>query len=618
MGELRWRVQRLEETLARHGIIAGQAAPAPAFKEKIAAAETAVAPPSPSPAVAPAALPPTPVASPQFGSYNDDAADKLSPSLESRIGSQWFNRIGILALLIGVAWFLKFAFDNHWIGPLGRVLIGLVAGAGMIGWSAIFRKRGYTAFAYSMQAVGSGTLYLSLWAAFQMYDLMPATAAFAAMIAVTAFNGFMAWTLDAELLALYAIAGGLSTPLLVSTGGNHEIALFTYLLILDVAVLILAVLRPWSRLLVVAFAGTVVFVTAWWFMNDYAAQANAGVTAAYLAGFFLIFAFAPRLVRVHPDEQGGSALWNTLALAVMPALNAVLGFLAFYSLFDSPTAEWAGAWLAVAFAAFYLLLVKLPACGVLRKSSVAVSGLYLAAAVVFLTIAIPLKTQGRWMTIGWLAEGAALLWVEQKTRQMLLKVFALICLAMGLVALVTVNPAVSPTPFLNARFGTDLFAIVVFAVAAWLVRGEGQQEDAVPGLNRPVLAAIFALTVNALILFAGCSEIANYWWQVRWQGDNNQFEAFSMYAQFSYSAFFMLFGAVLLALGFWRHSAFLRWQALVLLAATVIKVFVGDASALSSGYRILSFLALGVLLLAVSYAYQRDWLKLRDTGDKGQ
>jgi uncharacterized membrane protein len=80
----------------------------------------------------------------------------------------------------------------------------------------------------------------------------------------------------------------------------------------------------------------------------------------------------------------------------------------------------------------------------------------------------------------------------------------------------------------------------------------------------------------------------------------------------------MLFGAVLLALGFWRHSAFLRWQALVLLAATVIKVFVGDASALSSGYRILSFLALGVLLLAVSYAYQRDWLKLRDTGDKGQ
>src|ERR1039457_5464949 len=64
---------------------------------------------------------------------------------------------------------------------------------------------------------GSGTLYLSLWAAFSLYQLMPSGAAFAAMIVVTAFNGLMAWRQDAELLALYAIAGGLSTPLLNST-----------------------------------------------------------------------------------------------------------------------------------------------------------------------------------------------------------------------------------------------------------------------------------------------------------------------------------------------------------------------------------------------------------------
>jgi uncharacterized membrane protein len=43
---------------------------------------------------------------------------------------------------------------------------------------------------------------LSLWAAFSLFHLIPAPAAFAAMILVTAFNGFMAWTQDAELLAL--------------------------------------------------------------------------------------------------------------------------------------------------------------------------------------------------------------------------------------------------------------------------------------------------------------------------------------------------------------------------------------------------------------------------------
>src|SRR5258708_2402192 len=48
--------------------------------------------------------------------------------LESRIGSHWLNRIGISALLIGISYFLKFAFDNNWIGPAGRVTIGLLAG----------------------------------------------------------------------------------------------------------------------------------------------------------------------------------------------------------------------------------------------------------------------------------------------------------------------------------------------------------------------------------------------------------------------------------------------------------------------------------------------------------
>jgi len=91
---------------------------------------------------------------------------------------------------------------------------------------------------------------------------------------------------------------------------------------------------------------------------------------------------------------------------------------------------------------------------------------------------------------------------------------------------------------------------------------------------------------------------------------------YEMYAQFTYSAFFMLFGAVLLAAGFWRRSAFLRWQALVLVAATIGKVFLVDISELAEGYRILSFLGLGVLLLGVSFVYQRDLLKLRVHGEQ--
>ena len=77
------------------------------------------------------------------------------------------------------------------------------------------------------------------------------------------------------------------------------------------------------------------------------------------------------------------------------------------------------------------------------------------------------------------------------------------------------------------------------------------------------------------------------------------------------SAFLMIYGAALLALGFWRRSAFVRWQALLLLVFTIGKTFLYDLRNLSQGYRVLSFLGLGALLMAISFAYQKDWLALR-------
>lgn len=174
--------------------------------------------------VSPAAKMEAPAAAPVFETAAATTASAATArlheqrSLESRVGSQWFNRIGIVAMLIGVAWFLKFAFDNHWVGPAGRVLIGLVSGAALIAWSERFRSKGYLAFSYSLKAVGSGVLYLSLWAAFSMYHLISPGVTFAGMVLVTAFNAFIAWRQNAELLAVYAIVGAFSTPLLLSTG----------------------------------------------------------------------------------------------------------------------------------------------------------------------------------------------------------------------------------------------------------------------------------------------------------------------------------------------------------------------------------------------------------------
>jgi len=538
----------------------------------------------------------------------------MDGSLESRIGSQWFNRIGILAVLIGMAWFLKFAIDNHWIGPLGRILIGLIAGVGAIVWSERFRSKGYPAFSYSLKAIGSGILYLDLWAAYELYHLISSGVAFAGMVLVTAWNGFMCWVQGAELLALYAIVGGFGTPLLLSTGENHEMVLFSYLLLLDIAVLVLVALRPWSRLLLGAFVGTVFCFVAW--SVRFYSDSQFAITAFFTAAFFLLFAVAPKLLRgMQATNATHLSTRDNIVLVLLPLANAALGFLEFYLLLDVAGRRWAQPWTAVFFAAFYLLLLKLPARTEATAKPVVLSSLHLAIAVIFLTIAIPMEAHGRWITIGWLGEGVVLLWLSRRLGLLLLRVLSLGALALGLCSLIGLNTSASTTVIFNARFATYLVGIAAFAFSAWIAAKAvpEKQAESVPWSG---IAAGAVIVMNVLIMIAVCLEIHSYWWnQVPGGQGWRDFHQHGMYAQFTYSAWTMLFGAVLLASGFWRKSAFLRWQALALIAGSIGKVFLVDTSQLSQGYRILSFLGLGALLLAVSFAYQRDWLNLRRHGE---
>ena len=144
---LRSRVGLLEQALRSYGIVVGEGVEQDAGQ--------VLAPPPPTLPL-PQAAAPIQVdtaffsgAVPSLPRFSPQAEER---SLESRIGSQWFNRIGILAVLVGMSWFLKLAIDNHWIGPLGRVVIGLIAGAGLVTWSERFQRRGYPAFSYSLKA----------------------------------------------------------------------------------------------------------------------------------------------------------------------------------------------------------------------------------------------------------------------------------------------------------------------------------------------------------------------------------------------------------------------------------------------------------------------------------
>src|SRR6202000_1795546 len=114
------------------------------------------------------------------------------------------------------------------------------------------------------------------------------------------------------------------------------------------------------------------------------------------------------------------------------------------------------------------------------------------------------------------------------------------------------------------------------------------------------------ILINLIAILTGVREIESLWPIAASNPDSELQRALAV------SAFLMLYGAVLLAIGFWRRTAFIRWQALILLFFTIGNTFLYDRRNLSQGYRVVSFLGLGALLMAVSFAYQKDWLALRD------
>jgi uncharacterized membrane protein len=188
----------------------------------------------------------------------------------------------------------------------------------------------------------------------------------------------------------------------------------------------------------------------------------------------------------------------------------------------------------------------------------------------------------------------------------------------GVLVLFSGLDAARQTVFANLRFVTFLVAIAVLGATAWL-NSRAEREGDNP--RWALLTPAAWLAADLLALIAVCFEIATFWATRPLAAAPGSQVYYSMLAdrhmaeRFSYSAWFLVAGAALLAAGFRRQSALLRWQGLVLLAVTIFKVFLLDTSTLSRGYRSISFLVLGALLLGVSFAYQRDWLHLRAGGN---
>ncbi len=184
---------------------------------------------------------------------------KPRATFETTFGLTWLSRIAVITVVLALAFFFEWAFENHWITGPARVGLGLAGGAAALAFGErLWRGGRHRAYARALTAAGIAFLYLSFWASFGLYHLIPQAAAFALMVLATAASGGLALRYDAVAVAALGLAGGLATPLLLRAVENPWFVL-GYALVLDLgATARPLVARGWRWLAALAFAGTAV------------------------------------------------------------------------------------------------------------------------------------------------------------------------------------------------------------------------------------------------------------------------------------------------------------------------------------------------------------------------
>ncbi|MEO8438883.1 MAG: DUF2339 domain-containing protein [Spartobacteria bacterium] len=206
---------------------------------------------------------------------------------EAFMGVKLFAWLGGLALFLGVVFLVKYSFENNFITPLGRVTIGAVIGAILIGLGWWLARGRYRATAQTLCATGIVILYADLFAAHSYYGLISLTTAFFAMAAVTLFSFLLAVNLSAQVIVILGLLGGFLTPVLLRSGTDHAPALFLYLALLDLGVAAVALRKDWHYLVLLAALGTTLTQLGW--ATDFFDRTRGGRACWIFLGFEALF-----------------------------------------------------------------------------------------------------------------------------------------------------------------------------------------------------------------------------------------------------------------------------------------------------------------------------------------
>jgi uncharacterized membrane protein len=523
---------------------------------------------------------------------------------EQILGGSWLARIGVLALVIGAAFFLKYAFDNDWIGPTGQVVLGIIAGLVMLGLGYYWRRH-YPILTQVLSGGGIAILYLSIFASFAIYDLIHFYVAFAFLFLVSVASAAIALYYNSMALAIIGILGAFAAPFLLgyfgdrgleAGGAGQAIQFLVYVIVVDLGVLALATFRNWRWFTLLALVCSLIAFGTWY--GEFHREVGLATAEVGLTIIFLIFVSATSLFHI---------IWRRLPQAfdyTLMVINAAAYFGISLGLMWDDFQIWMGGFVLL-LALFYGAL----AYAALKRSAENVRlGLFaLGIALVFLTVAIPVQLGNTaWTTIVWAAEGAVLIWLSFTRRMPTLRWYSYVVFFIVAVRLlffdISVDDVRTFQPVLNEHFLAFLVSIAAFYIAGYL----SLRERRVSG--RGGAAATFFIAANFFSIWILSFEVWHYFDSRLYALTASQLsgrEGLQNAQNLSLTAVWAVYAVIALVIGIVKSWRYVRLGALAFLAVPIIKVFVYDVFKLEMAYRIGAFVGLGLLLLVSAYLYQR-------------
>jgi uncharacterized membrane protein len=526
------------------------------------------APPAPFPSAprpAPAAPAPAPVREPL--------------DLEELLGGRVLGWVGGITVVLAAVLFLVTAIHNGWIDEPTRVVLAFLGSTALIAVGVwLYERKGRSQAARATTAAGFAALYLSDTTATAVYHLVSSGPGLlvAAIIGIAATAVAVRW--DSREVAGIGILGALLAPVLVDAGTNGaSLAFMAFALVGSIGVL---VWRRWSWLAVLTYVVSVPQAAAW---IDHERTRNLGLALAVVVVFWALYVVAALGYEIRVPTAG-LRLASASLLFVNAAITAGGGWLLLH---DAGNDMGATAWvLGVAIAHAVLGL------GVLRsRVSTEIGALLAAVGSALAAVGLALALDGPALVAGWTAESILLAWVAKRTgdRRGYVASTAFLTLAGG-------HALVFEAPPKALAYGLDsvpqaivALVLVIVGVLAGAALLDDESRDAENGAASIVAAGLGLYLGSVLVV-----ELAG--------GHPGGVE---QQAQLALSAFWAVLGFGSLVAGLVRDARPLRLAGLSLLGLAVAKVFVVDLAALESIVRVGSFLALGLLLLAGGFAYQR-------------